>query len=62
MSVHEPAELWCVVAPSGVTAMFGTEAEARAHVASFAPGIRERLEVARYVRADPNDSTRLGDG
>lgn len=57
-----PAELWCVVAPSGITATFDTEAKACAHVASFAPGIRERLDVVRYVRADPSDSTRLGDG
>ncbi len=46
-----PAELWAVVAPSGITATFGTEAQARAHVASFGPDVRERLEVVRYVRA-----------
>lgn len=57
-----PTELWTVVAPSGITATFGTEGEARAHVSSFDPDVRERLEVARYVRADPSDSTRLAHG
>lgn len=46
-----PAELWTVVAPSGITATFGTEAEARAHVASFGDDVRETLEVVRYTRA-----------
>lgn len=56
-----PEELWAVLAPSGLTATFGSESAARAHVASFSLDIRERLDVARYVRADVNSFTRLGE-
>lgn len=59
-----PEELWAVLAPSGVTATFGSEGEARGPVASFDAGIRERLEVMRYSRApeqaaELNSFTRL---
>ncbi len=55
---REPAELWAVVAPSGITATFDAEAQARVHVASFDPDIRERLEVARYVREEAGPGRR----